>query len=991
METLLSRHPNEAADAAPASVAHDARTAPEVPAADLPLGEHLRRWAAHHGAHTALVSGGTRMTFAALDRRADRLAAALHGLGLRRGDRAMVQLPNGMAFVTVCFALFRLGVIPVLAMPAQRAHDVDALCRIAEPAAYFIAEDADGVDRCALAAGMLDAHPSLRRVVVDGAPGTGDPRFLSLASLDARPIALPPPAATDIALLLLSGGTTGTPKLIPRTHADYAYNFTASATLCRLDPTSVYLAVLPAAHNFALACPGVLGTLASGGAVVLSDTASADEAMPLIEQERVTHVALVPPLAQLWVQAREWECSNLSSLRLVQVGGARLDPALAGRLPGALGCRLQQVFGMAEGLLCYTRLDDPPDTVVQTQGRPLSPLDEIRIVDAHGREVAAGEVGELLTRGPYTIRGYYRAPEHNARSFTRDGYYRTGDLVRRDAAGNLIVAGRIKEQIQRGGEKISAAEIELALNALPGVQDSAVVAVPDALLGERVCAFVRWQGGALDAAGVRQVLGARGLSTFKLPDQIESIPHWPLTSVGKIDKQRLIALAAQRDAPARQRYAERRLTVRSEPLGLAARIMHALPSRHCMLYERGGEWSIGIDAALSVTVEPDGTVRRSDGACWREARPCDAIALALDGVRFEAWRAYGRAHFEFCHLIYGIDGARGDAPLLRLAIPQSEIRVSAGSVLVRSLDPDALTALVALVEAQDVARDREPGVRLETIDGERDELAYKERVASAVREMQADAYQKVILSRPVEVPASLDVVSSYVEGRRTNTPARSFLLRDGGFEAYGFSPETVVEVSADGVVSTQPLAGTRALTGDATEDARLERELLRDAKEIAEHAVSVQLAMDEMSAVCDADTLGVSEFMSVYRRGTVQHLASRVRGRLAASRHAWHAFEKLFPAVTASGIPKREALDSIRRHEQRPRGLYSGCVFTVDGDGTMDAALVLRSVYRDGERCWLQAGAGLVPLSTPEREWTETCEKLASVARHLRRQVNGQV
>nr|WP_241192625.1 salicylate synthase [Ralstonia solanacearum] len=938
METLLSRHPNEAADAAPASVAHD------VPAADLPLGEHLRRWAAHHGARTALVAGGARMTFAALDRRADRLAATLHGIGLRRGDRAMVQLPNGMAFVTVCFALFRLGVVPVLAMPAQRAHDVDALCRIAEPAAYFIAEDADGADRCALAAGMLDAHPSLRRIVVDGAPGTSDPRFLSLASLDAQPIALPPPAATDIALLLLSGGTTGTPKLIPRTHADYAYNFTASATLCRLDPRSVYLAVLPAAHNFALACPGVLGTLASGGAVVLSDTASADEAMPLIEQERVTHVALVPPLAQLWVQAREWECSDLSSLRLVQVGGARLDPALAGRLPGALGCRLQQVFGMAEGLLCYTRLDDPPDTVVQTQGRPLSPRDEIRIVDAHGREVAAGEVGELLTRGPYTIRGYYRAPEQNARSFTRDGYYRTGDLVRRDAAGNLIVEGRIKEQIQRGGEKISAAEIELALNTLPGVQDSAVVAVPDALLGERICAFVRWQGGALDAAGVRQALRARGLSAFKLPDQIETVPHWPLTSVGKIDKQRLIALAAQRDAPTRQHYAERRLTVRSEPLGLAARIMHALPSRHCMLYERGGEWSIGIDTALSVTVEPDGTVRRSDGACWREAQPCDAIALALDGVRFDAWRAYGRAHFEFCHLIYGIDGARGDAPLLRL----------------------------------------------ETIDGERDELAYKEQVASAVREMQADAYQKVILSRPVEVPASLDVVSSYVEGRRTNTPARSFLLRDGGFEAYGFSPETVVEVSADGVVSTQPLAGTRALTGDATEDARLERELLRDAKEIAEHAVSVQLAMDEMSAVCDADTLGVSEFMSVYRRGTVQHLASRVRGRLAASRHAWHAFEKLFPAVTASGIPKREALDSIRRHEQQPRGLYSGCVFTVDGDGTMDAALVLRSVYRDGERCWLQAGAGLVPLSTPEREWTETCEKLASVARHLRRQVNGQ-
>ncbi|AJY38737.1 salicylate synthase [Burkholderia humptydooensis] len=981
METLLHPNPNETADAVAAE--------PDISSAALPLGEHLRRWAADHATRTALVAGGERVPFVALDHRVDRLAAALHELGLRPGDRAMVQLPNGIAFVTVCFALFRLGVVPVLAMPTQRSHDIDALCRIAEPSAYFIADGTAGFDARSLAADMLDAHPSLRWIVVDGEPGRrdndddADERVVPLASLDAPPRALTPPAPNDVALLLLSGGTTGTPKLIPRTHADYAYNFSASAALCGLDDTSVYLAVLPAAHNFTLACPGILGTLASGGAVVLSDTASCDEAMPLIARERVTHVALVPPLAQLWAQAREWERSDLSSLRLVQVGGARLDPALARRLPDVLGCRLQQVFGMAEGLLCYTRLDDPPDTIAHTQGRPLSPRDEVRIVDAHGRDVAAGDVGELLTRGPYTIRGYYRAPEHNARSFTGDGYYRTGDLVRRDAAGNLIVEGRIKEQINRGGEKISAAEIELLIDALPDVQDSAVVAVPDALLGERICAFVRPQRDALDAATLKQALRARGLSEFKLPDQIEIAAHWPLTSVGKIDKQRLIAIAKARDAAPARRYVERHLSVRSEPLDLASRIMRALPSRHCTLYERGGEWSIGIDSALSVIVEPDGTVRRSDGASWRDAQPCDAIAHALADVRIDAWRAYGRAHFEFSHLTYGIDGARGDEPLLRLAIPQSEIRVSSGRALIRSLDPGALATLAELVDAQDAAQQTEPGARLETIDGERDARAYKEQVASAVREMQADAYQKVILSRAVEVPASLDTVSSYVAGRRTNTPARSFLLRDGDFEAYGFSPETVVEVSADGFVSTQPLAGTRALTGDDAEDARLRRELLRDAKEIAEHAVSVQLAMDEMSSICDADTLGVSEFMNVYRRGTVQHLASRVRGRLAAGRHAWHAFEKLFPAVTASGIPKREALDSIRRHEQRLRGLYSGCVFVVDSEGAMDAALVLRSVYRDGERCWLQAGAGLVPLSTPDREWTETCEKLASVARHL--------
>lgn len=955
-------------------------------AAALPLGDRLRQWAADYGTRTALVAGSARITFAELDTRADRLACALHELGLRPGDRAMVQLPNGIAFVSVCFALFRAGIVPVLAMPQQRARDIDALCRIAEPAAYFMAGDA--VHEASPAA-LLETHASLRRIVVDGTPAGGDPRCVPLAALDAVPLTLPQPTAADVALLLLSGGTTGTPKLIPRTHADYAYNFAESAALCGLDATAVYLAVLPAAHNFTLACPGILGTLACGGTVVLADCASPDEALPLIERERVTHVALVPPLAQLWAQARAWECSDLSSLRLLQVGGARLAPALAERLPDLFGCQLQQVFGMAEGLLCYTRLDDPADTVVHTQGRPLSAFDEIRIVDEHDRDVEAGATGELLTRGPYTIRGYYRAPEHNVRSFTPDGYYRTGDLVRQDSGGNLIVEGRLKDQINRGGEKIAAAEIELAVTAHPDVRDCVVVAVPDPLLGERICAFVRPARAWLDPAVLRQALHAEGLSSFKLPDQVENIAHWPLTAVGKIDKQRLVALAAQRAAAPRRRYAEQILDVRSAPLDLATRIMRALPSRHCMLYECNGEWSIGIDAAMHVTVEPDGSVRRSDGASWRDMQPCDAIARALEDVPYDGWRAYGRAHFEFHHLTYGSTAPHGDVPLLRIAIPSSEIRVSAGRACVRSLDAAALAELVSLVGVQDAAGDPAPGPRLETIACTHDERTYKDQVAAALCEMRADAYQKVILSRAVDVPASLDTIASYREGRRANTPARSFLLREDGFEAYGFSPETVVEVSADGVVSTQPLAGTRALTDDPEENARLEHELRRDAKEIAEHAVSVQLAMEEMRAVCEPETLGVSEFMTVCRRGTVQHLASRVRGRLSVGRHAWHAFEKLFPAVTASGIPKRAALASIRRHEKQPRGLYSGCVFVADADGAMDGALVLRSVYRDGERCWLQAGAGLVPLSTPEREWTETCEKLASVARELRGKANG--
>ena len=201
---------------------------------------------------------------------------------------------------------------------------------------------------------------------------------------------------------------------------------------------------------------------------------------------------------------------------------------------------------MAEGLLCFTRLDDPHATILHSQGRPLSPLDEIRIVDQDENDVEPGETGQLLTRGPYTISGYYRAPAHNAQAFTAQGFYRTGDNVRLDEVGNLHVEGRIKEQINRAGEKIAAAEVESALLRLAEVQDCAVVAAPDTLLGERICAFIIAQQVPTDYQQLRQQLTRMGLSAWKIPDQIEFLDHWPLTAVGKIDKKRLTALAVDR-------------------------------------------------------------------------------------------------------------------------------------------------------------------------------------------------------------------------------------------------------------------------------------------------------------------------------------------------------------------------------------------------------------------------------------------------------------
>ncbi|GAB2971335.1 (2,3-dihydroxybenzoyl)adenylate synthase [Streptomyces pseudoechinosporeus] len=503
----------------------------------------LRTWTRVHPHRTALVHGERRLDRAELERGAERVARRLAGLGVRAGDRVVLQLPNIPEFFTVFFGLQRLGAIPVLALPLHRRSEIVHLCRLSQAVAYVVPDAHQGFDHRDLAAEVLKESPALRHVLVVGDPGAHTP--LEGPGTDDLPPA--PDDASEVALLLVSGGTTGLPKLIPRTHDDYAYNVRASADLCGFGPDTVYLAALPVAHNFALGCPGVLGALHAGGTAVLTDEPDPDAAFALIERERVTATALVPPTARMWTAATAWNGADLTSLRLLQVGGARLLPEHAADVRDAFGPVLQQVFGMAEGLLNYTEPDAPEDVVLHTQGRPLSPDDEIRIVDEDDRDVPPGATGRLLTRGPYTLRGYYRAADHNATAFTADGYYRTGDLVRRTPTGHLVVEGRVKEQINRGGDKVAAAEVEEQLVHHPGVLDTAVVPVPDDLLGERTCAFVVPTPGARAPSRneVAAFLRERGLAPYKIPDRVETLDTLPVTAVGKTDKKALTALAGR--------------------------------------------------------------------------------------------------------------------------------------------------------------------------------------------------------------------------------------------------------------------------------------------------------------------------------------------------------------------------------------------------------------------------------------------------------------
>lgn len=503
---------------------------------------------------TALVDGDRRWTYSELEADVETLHRSLHRLGLRRGDRVIVQLPNRAEFVLLWFALQRLGAVPVHALPGHRRHEIAHLARITEAVAYVIPDRYARFDHRPLAADLGAGHPSLRHTIVVGDPGdhTGFLTYETLSASQAPAVTPPEPpvAPGDLALLLLSGGTTGTPKLIPRTHQDYAYNARAAAEVCRLDADSVYLAVLPVAFNFTMSCPGVLGTLQAGGTVVLSPSPDPGTAFELIEREGVTITAVNPPLVPYWLREFEDTPRDLSSLAVLQVGAARLADSLARRIGPTLGCRLQQVFGMAEGLLNLTALDDPDDVVCTTQGRPVSPQDEVLVLGGDGEAVPDGDVGELLTRGPYTLRGYYRSPELARTHFTEDGYYRTGDLVRRLPTGHLSVVGRVKEQINRGGEKIDATEVEEHLLAHPGIESAAVVAAPHPELGESSVAFVVCAGPAPGTREVTSFLRERGLAAYKAPDRVEAVERMPLTPVGKTDKNALRELARHEDGQA---------------------------------------------------------------------------------------------------------------------------------------------------------------------------------------------------------------------------------------------------------------------------------------------------------------------------------------------------------------------------------------------------------------------------------------------------------
>ncbi|KLO44577.1 salicylate synthase MbtI [Mycobacterium nebraskense] len=422
-----------------------------------------------------------------------------------------------------------------------------------------------------------------------------------------------------------------------------------------------------------------------------------------------------------------------------------------------------------------------------------------------------------------------------------------------------------------------------------------------------------------------------------------------------------------------------------DPADLAAELAALLPEQvgeEYVLYERAGQWVLASGVTAMIELDSDEVRVIRDGVTQRQqwsGRPGPVLGEAVDRLLLETDQLFGWIAFEFGVYRYGLQQRLAPrTPLARVFWPRTRIVVTRGAVQLWGATAVHRDAVLGLLGGGVPQVPRARGV-----DVVADPSGYRDRVASAVAEIAAGRYHKVILSRSLEVPFPLDFPSTYRLGRRHNTPVRSFLLRLGGIRAVGYSPELVAAVHDDGIVVTEPLAGTRALGRGMARDRQARDDLESNSKEIVEHAISVRSSLREMTEIAEPGSAVVTDFMTVRERGSVQHLGSTVSGRLGPSNDRMDALEALFPAVTASGIPKASGVEAILRLDEGPRGLYSGAVVMFSADGGMDAALTLRAAYERDGKTWLRAGAGIIEESTPEREFEETCEKLSTLAPYL--------
>jgi len=486
-------------------------------------------------------TGGRRYTFRDLHARAERMAAALRRLGVGRGAVVSWQLPNWFEACALAVAIDRLGAISNPIITIYREHEVSFVCRQARARVLVVPGVVRGVDHREIARAAQATAPALEHVLtVRAAPGAGMQALETLEDDAGAPAPPTPPGPHDVSMLFYTSGTTADPKGVMHTPSTLGAVVHLQAALFHPSPDDLTLLQFPFPH-----IGGVLLFLLlqvnNGSGVVFMETFDPELALDLVERHRITTVGGPPAVLQAMLAAPTFSAAKVKSVRRSGSGAADVSPELIRRLKEKLGAFAYRSYGMTECPMFSSGAPGDPDEKLEgSDGRPV-PGATARLVDDVGAPVSPGVEGEIEVYGPQLCVGYLDPALNTA--FTPDGFFRTGDLGVQDEAGYLRITGRRKDIIIRKGENISAKGIEDVLAAHPAVADAAVIGLPDAERGERVCACVelRPDGAGLTLAQVRAFMEARGMMRQRIPEQLEILTELPRNATGKVRKDVLRA------------------------------------------------------------------------------------------------------------------------------------------------------------------------------------------------------------------------------------------------------------------------------------------------------------------------------------------------------------------------------------------------------------------------------------------------------------------
>ena len=494
----------------------------------------------------ALVDDNSRLTYSQLRQKVDKLAIGLMNLGIKKRDNILLQIPNWNEFICSFFALQKVGAVVTLLLPRHTELEINYLSRLTEPKAWIVPIKYRRINYLPIIKEVLKQNPQLQHVISVRSEETeelisfeklikdshlSESRFRELT--DKRPDPM------EVAQIMPTGGTTGLPKAAPRTHNDFICNVEYHSRAWEITSEDTILTIAPVAHGQGMLC-GVGGSIFNFAKLVLIDSTEPEDICRVIEKERVTAIPTVPALINRLVNFDYLRNYDLSSLRKIYAGGAPSTSELVRAVYSRISCKFVNAFGSVEGSTAMTRLNDNFDIVCNSVGKKCCPYEKFKVVDQDENELPPNIEGELATKGPGIFTGYFKSAEENKKIFTKDGFFKTGDLAKIDQYGNIKITGRIKDIIIRGGENISATDIENLICSHPGVEDVAVVGMPDNELGERVCAYVQPTAGKkLGFDKIISFLKRKGASVLQLPERIEFVDSIPLTKVGKADKNAL--------------------------------------------------------------------------------------------------------------------------------------------------------------------------------------------------------------------------------------------------------------------------------------------------------------------------------------------------------------------------------------------------------------------------------------------------------------------